>query len=306
MKYRVLIIGLGHIGLGYDINTDSHEVKTHTKAFFLNKNFEIVGGVDPSCQARDIFEIRTKKNSYSSLEEIYVSDRELDVIVIATPTRLRLGIFQDLCRLRYTSNIILLEKPIATTVSEGIAVKELAFKIGRSLYVNYIRRCDPILKRVKENINNNVYGKLLEASCNYYGSVLNIASHYIDLCQYLLNESLTMDTVSKRMIKEEDFLAEFVLLTSSRKNISFLNNENNDITLELSFEKAKVEILNNGNVVKTQYNSGVEEIERTMLYEYQRNVVKEIELKLMNGTNVSLNSGEEVVKLCEEVRLFKI
>ncbi len=306
MKYKVLIIGLGQIGLTYDINSSSREVKTHTRAFLTNKSFEIVAGVDPSGEARSVFENCTGKKSFCSLEELDHCDRILDVIVVATPSNIRLKILKKLRQENYKSKMILLEKPIAMTVSEAIIVKRISLDVAKSLYINYIRRCDPVLKKLKEMICNDVYGIFLEASCWYYGGVFNIASHYIDLCQFLLGETLFLSFVSKKMVIDTDLVADFVLSTGAGQKIYFYSIEKKDIALEFSFEKANVEILNNGNVVKVRNVSGQQVLSQTMLYEYQRNVVKEIELKFLMGTKVSLDSGEEVAKLCEQIRFFKL
>ena len=46
-KFKVLICGLGNIGMGYDfeLNNTAHTF-THAKSFYNHKNFRIIGGVD--------------------------------------------------------------------------------------------------------------------------------------------------------------------------------------------------------------------------------------------------------------------
>ena len=46
-KYSVLIIGLGNIGMRFDYENNSKNIiLTHAKAFKLNNNFNLIGGVD--------------------------------------------------------------------------------------------------------------------------------------------------------------------------------------------------------------------------------------------------------------------
>ena len=54
---KVLIIGLGNIGMLYDLNFQSKDkILTHCKSFYLNKKFKLVGGVDIKKEIRDLFE----------------------------------------------------------------------------------------------------------------------------------------------------------------------------------------------------------------------------------------------------------
>ena len=53
MIFNTLLIGLGNIGLLYDFQ--SKNIQTHSKAITLNKNFKLVGAIEPKEARRVIF-----------------------------------------------------------------------------------------------------------------------------------------------------------------------------------------------------------------------------------------------------------
>ena len=56
-KEKCLVIGLGQIGMGYDItHNDNQLVLTHCRALSMHPMFEILGAVDPSMDKRSVFE----------------------------------------------------------------------------------------------------------------------------------------------------------------------------------------------------------------------------------------------------------
>ena len=50
-KIQALVIGLGGIGLEYDYYSNS-KVLTHSKSLFLNKNYNLLCGVDTNNKAK--------------------------------------------------------------------------------------------------------------------------------------------------------------------------------------------------------------------------------------------------------------
>jgi hypothetical protein len=57
MSHSVLLVGLGRIGVGFDIGLDGQKhISTHARAFSLHPKFQLIGGVDPDLQSRQMFE----------------------------------------------------------------------------------------------------------------------------------------------------------------------------------------------------------------------------------------------------------
>ena len=59
--HKVLIVGLGSIGMNYDLNDKSgKKILTHANAFSNNDYFTLIGGVDLKEESRKTFNKRYK------------------------------------------------------------------------------------------------------------------------------------------------------------------------------------------------------------------------------------------------------
>ena len=94
MISKVLIIGLGNIGLLYDFNKKNMQL-THSTAFFNNKSFKLIGGVDKSKNKINLFK---KKFNTEGFTEIGHALEKLspDIIVISTETDKHLKIINEI------------------------------------------------------------------------------------------------------------------------------------------------------------------------------------------------------------------
>ena len=110
-KYSVAIIGLGQIGMLYDIDNEaSANILSHAKAFQMHSHFNIVCGVDSNESARNLFKKHYKLRAFEKLEESLEFYRP-QVVVISTPTKTHLSILNKLLSI-YTPSAILCEKPL--------------------------------------------------------------------------------------------------------------------------------------------------------------------------------------------------
>ncbi len=123
---RLGIIGLGGMGL------------SHAKAFAARKGCQIAAGADTNSEARarfaELFPDAQMHDEYTALLT------DVDAVVIALPTGLHYRVASDALR---TGVPVLLEKPMARTVSECRRLNELADKQGVLLMVAHCRRFDP-------------------------------------------------------------------------------------------------------------------------------------------------------------------
>ena len=77
---NTLLIGLGDIGMGYDLQTPKDLILTHAKAVSLDKDFKLVAGVDPNKNKRDIFEKKYKTITFPSISEVNLSEKKFPLI----------------------------------------------------------------------------------------------------------------------------------------------------------------------------------------------------------------------------------
>jgi hypothetical protein len=99
---RTLLVGLGKIGMGYDLsaNLEEHgaapdvlEIRTHAMAVMESQSLELLGGVDPSDVARRDFQRAFGRPTWPSLSEY--DGPAVDVVVVATPTETHLEVVKQ-------------------------------------------------------------------------------------------------------------------------------------------------------------------------------------------------------------------
>ena len=152
MTLNALVVGLGRIGMGFDLKLDPQTyVLTHARAFQQHPRFRLIGGVDADLSRCRLFEEHYGCSAYTDLEQALQSIRP-DVITIAMPTPLHDGTLGKILNLVEPA-AVLCEKPLSYDIEEAhLMVEEcLARKCG--LYVNYMRRSDPGVVEVRQRLD---------------------------------------------------------------------------------------------------------------------------------------------------------
>ena len=183
-KHKVAIIGLGGIGLHYDINTNSNEaITTHSKAFSLHNDFLLEFAVDTNHRNRYLFESRYRLPAYHSFSSA-LNFHTPNVVVIATPTASHLSIVSEVARFP-SVKCILCEKPMGVNFQQASEIARVCHANNIKLYVNYIRRCDPSALEVHALLTT-VLSSPLKGFCWYSKGLFVNGSHLINLLQYWL------------------------------------------------------------------------------------------------------------------------
>ena len=246
MTYKVLIAGLGNIGLGYDLsNSLAGSVKTHSRAFHMHDEFELLAGVDPSETARNNFTGIYKCKSYENLT-IALQEQQPDVIVIATPTQLHLEDIKTIAA--YSApRAILCEKPLALKREECRGILEICSKNNIDLYVNYIRRTDPAVIEIKSMLEVGVIEKPVKAVARYSKGFLHNGSHFFEMLNYWLGDVISSQVLnSGRQLQagdsEPDVHVKFVggdatFLSSPDETLSYSSIECLSPNGRLTYEK---------------------------------------------------------------------
>ena len=89
MSKGCLIIGLGQIGMEYDMNISAKDaIYTHARAFSMHPSFELIGAVDPSEDKRSKFIEIFKKPAFKDISES-LKNLNPEIVVISTslPTK---------------------------------------------------------------------------------------------------------------------------------------------------------------------------------------------------------------------------
>lgn len=202
MIYKAAVIGLGNIGIGYDYDDrDGSRVLTHAAGFNLHEGFDLVAAVDADAKARGKFEQKYNRPSFSSIREMY-DQCNPDVISIAVPTILHYTVFME--SVAYKPKAILCEKPFGGTLAKAKEMKAAADLAGITLLVNYIRRFEPGVLRLKQAIEDGEYGTIYKGTLWYSKGILNNGSHFIDMLRFLLGEVQRIELLDKGIEQGND------------------------------------------------------------------------------------------------------
>jgi len=184
MSAAVLLVGLGQIGMGYDLQSDLDRVYSHARAFSQHPKFDLIGGVDPNPQLRAVFEQSYGLPTWSDAKTA-LDQRPVDVVTIAAPTTLHGEILREVLE-RSTPEVILCEKPIARDVAEAKAMVEACAENGVRLFVNFMRRSDPGVIETKRRLDLVEIGVPLKGVVWYSKGFFHTGSHFFNLLEYWL------------------------------------------------------------------------------------------------------------------------
>jgi predicted dehydrogenase len=136
--------------------------------------------------------------------EAILQDRNIEAIINTTPNNVHLETTRAAAR---SGKHVFLDKPIANTVADGRAITEACRQAGIVLALGYQRRRESHFRWVRKQIDNGVFGKLVNAEANISrdrlgkidlsswrytaegmpgGVMLQIGIHYTDVLEYLL------------------------------------------------------------------------------------------------------------------------
>jgi predicted dehydrogenase len=187
MSLKALVVGLGQIGMGYDLKLDPRTyVLTHARAFQQHPRFSLVGGVDANLSRCRIFEEHYGCSAYTDLEKALQITRP-DVIAIATPTPLHGATLRTILDFAEPA-AILCEKPLSYDIDEAHLMVEECLSRKCGLYVNYMRRSDPGVVKVKRRLDEADIGSPVKGIVWYSKGLFHNGSHFFNLLQFWLGE----------------------------------------------------------------------------------------------------------------------
>lgn len=312
MSFGVVIIGLGQIGMGYDLGlpADSY-VMTHARAFQNHPDFTLLGGVDVNSGRRNLFEHEYGCKAFTDADTALKFLRP-DIVVISVPTEFHLNAVKsvfDACRPR----VILCEKPLAYELEDARQINALCIKNKCQLLVNYLRRADPGVLEVRARINNGVIAGPLKGVAWYSKGLLNNGSHFVDLLTFWLGpiKSFKVIRAGRKWAgvdPEPDFsvnfsMGEIYFFAANEENFSHYSIELLAPSGRLRYERGGEYIswqstMKNPHLPEYTSLSTEEEVIPNNLLLIQGCVVSQLAM-IMNDQSGEICSGEEALQLLE-------
>jgi len=304
---NVLLVGLGKIGMGYDLDSTSDNIiMTHAKAITLHPEFEIVAAVDPDLGLRKKFVKSYQRPAYKSIEEATKMHTFFDLVIVAAPTEQHKGIIIQLLT-EFIPKVILCEKPLSYSNQEAKDIVEMCNSENVKLFVNYMRRSDPAVIEIKNLIANGVMSEPIKGVAWYSKGFIHNGSHFFNLIEFWLGKYLSSKIINYgRSIGESDREPD-VCVKFERGEVTFIalwEEHFSHYTIELLSPSGRVNYSRGGEDVylqKVRKNPIVQgyrhlspdiiKIKNDMNH-YQLNVLNQI-YNVLNEKEYSLCSGIE-------------
>ena len=197
MHYKVLLVGLGAVGLGYDFKLpDTAVMLSHAKSLANHKNFKIVGGVDVNSVACIKFSERYNAWAGSDLIEALTMHAP-DVVVVSTPTEVHKHTL-DLVLKHAKPKLVLCEKPLSYSFDEAESMVANCHAAGCMLYVNYPRRVEPGVLEIKKRLTDGIIRTPIKGTAWYTKGLLHNGSHFVNLIEFWLGPVVSFRVIQSR------------------------------------------------------------------------------------------------------------
>jgi len=204
---RAAVIGVG--SMGYN----------HLRVYTEMDGVDVVGASDLSSERRALADERFGVKTYADYEELIEKEKP-EAISITVPT----SEHEQVAAFALEHGVhVLVEKPIAATVSQGRRMIELAEKTGCKLMVGHIIRFNPAIQELKRRLDAGELGRIFQIFCRRIGPfparirdvgvVIDLAPHDVDIMRYLTGkdpERVFAETERQIHTDHEDLL--FALL----------------------------------------------------------------------------------------------
>ena len=183
-QYTAAVIGTGRIGMLLESDPLRQKPSTHFGMWQSNPRTRLAAVCDPDPEKLEIAKTReTGIATFTSAEKLLDEIRP-DLISISTWR----DSHYDMMKLAFKYGVpaIVLEKPIAETMSQAREIVDEANERNVHLLINHRRRFDPLVHKLKDELADGLIGELLQVSCFYVYGLLTTGTHLIDALRFFL------------------------------------------------------------------------------------------------------------------------
>ncbi|MEM7122373.1 MAG: Gfo/Idh/MocA family oxidoreductase [Pseudomonadota bacterium] len=245
----VLLVGCGQVAGRYNTGPNDETVLTYALACHRSPSVRLVACVDPDEVVRREFTATWQvPHAYESLSSALDADT-YDIAVVASPTPTHATVLEGLLASPVTA--VIGEKPLGGQTERARSLVDAFDKAGKPLAVAFVRRWDPAMVALKQEIASGNWGGL-RTGVGFYGrGVVNNGSHMIDLVHYLTGGSLSILAVTGRLDDgvQDDPTVDAVLAVNDEASIHLAATDGRDYAffeLTLVFERGVVVVEDSG------------------------------------------------------------
>lgn len=254
-RLDILLLGLGKVGMTFDINCPQSQVLTHARAIKLwstrtGTPINVVG-VDLNPDTQKPFNMIFNSGEWFQSIDDLNSERNFDLAIIATPITTIAEVTYHACK-NIDIDKVVVEKPAASNMVDLKALISLP-RSETDFIVGFPRPFLPSSIYLRDQIQACGKNDTWSVNIHYGGSVLNILSHFLNFIEFLF-EPFELESFS---FDSEEFLRATFKSNTGRllintQQCSELNNEKNEIHIQ---GPLCISYINSGREIKI-FNSG--------------------------------------------------
>ncbi len=177
---RAAIIGCGFIAGREDRPTRAGGVRSHAKAYWMQPATKLVAVADRDPGRAREFSRRWGKVTAYADAACMLAEQAPDIVSVCTPNETHASVLGACVRCP-SVKAIWCEKPLTTDVGKAEAIVAACRRKGIVLAVNYQRRWDIHMHRVKAALQRGTLGAVQKVVVYYSRGVCHNGSHAIDL-----------------------------------------------------------------------------------------------------------------------------
>lgn len=184
-SHGIVLIGCGHIGAA------------HLDDLFMREGLKIIGVVDLNEEKAQMFAKRYGAKSWSTNYRYYLNNKEADIFIIATYASSHLEILKSCVS---AGKNVLCEKPIATTMEDGLEFYRVVKNCVPKVLVGHILRHNETYQQAVQMVHSGMIGdvKVMRMTQNHHTMywprykkllqdcppIVDCGVHYFDIMQW--------------------------------------------------------------------------------------------------------------------------
>ena len=171
--------------------------ENHVRVYHKMEEANLMGVSDVSERALKKIEKKYDAKGYTDYCEL-LANPEIEVVSVCVPTTFHHDVVMEAIRHK---KHVLVEKPIAFTLTEAEEMIAAAKEAGVILATGHVERFNPAVQKAKELIDDGVIGDIVSAFAKRVGPLpprikdvgvsIDLAIHDLDIMNYLFEEEIT-------------------------------------------------------------------------------------------------------------------
>ncbi len=250
MAFKTAIIGLGNIGSLFDEDPKRKDIWSHTGAYLVSPDTEIVAGSDPDINKLERFSKRCPGvKVYLDYTEM-LADNHLDIVSICSPTASHFEILSEVAKSGIKA--IFCEKPIASCIEDACQMVSICKEKNIILAINHTRRWDLNYIRVNKYIRQEKIGELKSILGNYPDKIFMVGTHLIDTLRFYGGDVDWVIGAGDNLGSDDPAISGLVSFKNGYRGAIMCCSEKANLIFEIDVigTKGRVRIIDNGHRVE--------------------------------------------------------